>query len=75
MKMLDKKTLARLQETIEKIPDSGDIKKLKGFKNGYRLRVGYLRVLFEKKGDIIYIDDVLPRGQAYKRMWEAKRYE
>lgn len=64
---VDKPTKKRLKESIEKIP-FGDIKKLQGVDNGYRLRVGDLRVLFSIEDDIIYIDNIIPRGQAYKRM-------
>ena len=54
----------------------GDIKKLQGIDNGYRLRVGDLRVLFSIKDDRIYIDNIIPRGQAYKRLQEqVKEYE
>lgn len=63
----NKLTKKRLQEAIEKIP-LGDIKKLQGIKNGYRLRVGDLRVLFTMENDNIYIDNIIPRGQAYKRL-------
>ena len=63
----DKPTKKRLKEAIEKIP-LGDIKKLQGIDNGYRLRVGDLRVLFSIEDDIIYIDNIIPRGQAYKRL-------
>ncbi len=63
----DKSTKKRLQEAIEKIP-FGDIKKLQGINNGYRLRVGDLRVLFTMEDDKIYIDNIIPRGQAYKRL-------
>lgn len=63
----DKPTKSRLKEAIEKIP-LGDIKKLQGVDNGYRLRVGDLRVLFSIEDDIIYIDNILPRGQVYKRL-------
>lgn len=63
----DKPTKKRLREAIEKIP-LGDIKKLQGVDNGYRLRVGDLRVLFSLEDDKIYIDNILPRGQAYKRV-------
>lgn len=56
-----------LKEAIEKIP-FGDIKKLQGIDNGYRLRVGDLRVLFSIEDDRIYIDNIIPRGQAYKRL-------
>lgn len=63
----DKPTKKRLKEAIEKIP-LGDIKKLQGIENGYRLRVGDLRVLFSLEDDIVYIDNILPRGQVYKRL-------
>lgn len=63
----DKPTKQRLRTAIEKLPD-GDVKKLQGYKNDYRLRVGNLRVLFAIENDIIIIKDVLPRGQAYKRL-------
>lgn len=64
---VDKTTKKRLREAIEKIP-FGDIKKLQGIENGYRLRVGDLRVLFSIEEDTIYIDNIIPRGQAYKRI-------
>ncbi len=63
----DKPTKKRLKEAIEKIP-LGDIKKLQGIENGYRLRVGDFRVLFSIENDTIYIDNIIPRGQAYKRL-------
>jgi len=63
----DKPTKKRLKDAIEKIPQ-GDIKKLKGLDNEYRLRVGDLRVLFSIEGNMIIIYDILPRGQAYKRI-------
>ena len=62
---VDKLAKKRLREAIEKIP-LGDIKKLQGIENGYRLRVGELRVLFSIEDDTIYIDNIIPRGQAYK---------
>ncbi len=46
----------------------GDIKKLQGIENGYRLGVGDLRVLLSIEDDTIYIDNIIPRGQAYKRI-------
>lgn len=64
---LDKPTKQRIKAGIEKLP-AGDIKKLKGIDNGYRLRVGDLRVLFSMENDYIYIDNILPRGQAYNRI-------
>lgn len=46
----DRQTKRRLKQAIEKIP-FGDIKKLQGIENGYRLRVGELRVLFSIEDD------------------------
>lgn len=64
---MDKPTKERIRAAINKLPD-GDIKRLQGYKNDYRLRVGDLRVIYSAEGDIITIKDVLPRGQAYKRL-------
>lgn len=63
----DKPTKRRLKEAIEKLP-FGDIRKLTGLENEYRLRVGDLRVLFTIENDIITINDIKPRGQAYKNL-------
>ena len=53
-----------IKEAIEKLP-AGDVKKLQGHKNAYRLRVGDYRILFDMDGEI-EITNVLPRGDAYK---------
>ncbi len=64
---MDKPTKQRIKNAIQKLP-AGDAKKLQGYANDYRLRVGDLRVIFSVDNDIITIKDVLPRGQAYKRL-------
>ena len=53
-----------IKEAIEKLP-AGDVRKLQGYRNAYRLRVGDYRILFDMDGQI-EITDVLPRGAAYK---------
>ena len=63
----DKPTKQRLKTAIEKLP-LGDVKKLQSLQNDYRLRVGDLRVLFSISDDTITVKDILPRGQAYKRL-------
>lgn len=63
----DKRTKRRLKTAIEKLP-LGDVKKLQGLQNDYRLRVGGLRVLFSILEETIIIKDILPRGQVYKRL-------
>ena len=60
-----KKQSARIKRAINALP-SGDIKKLKGIENGYRLRVGSIRVLFEKDGDKIHVVKIDNRGDVYK---------
>ncbi len=70
---LDSVTRKRIKKCIEKLKEINnvyetklDIKKLKGYRNIYRMRVGKMRVLFEIEKDKIYIFDVLPRSRAYK---------
>jgi len=67
IRMLDQRMKERVKAGIERIPE-GDICKIQGYSYLYRLRVGNYRVLFEMVGDEIYVDDVLPRGAAYKRL-------
>ena len=63
----DKSTKRRLKDSIEKLP-LGDVKKLTGYECEYRLGVGNLRVLFTFENDIITINEIRPRGKAYKRL-------
>ncbi|MDI6655311.1 MAG: type II toxin-antitoxin system RelE/ParE family toxin [Candidatus Hydrothermarchaeota archaeon] len=42
-----------------------DIKKLKGHKNKFRLRVGDYRILFEIEKDTVRIFDIFHRGTGY----------
>lgn len=61
----DKPTQRRLINAISNLPAAGDIKKLQGT-DGYRLRAGNFRVLFDVDGTIIDIIDIGNRGQIYK---------
>ena len=67
IKKQDKDTQKRIIKSIIEIP-KGDIKKLKGMDEVFRLRVGDFRILFEKndKELIIIVIDVGNRGQIYK---------
>ena len=60
----DKPTKIRIVNAINNLPE-GDVKKLQG-QDGYRLRVGDYRILFDYTGKIIYIDKIGNRGQIYK---------
>lgn len=58
----------RIIESLRKLaldPPQGDIKSLSG-RDGYRLRVGDYRILFDIMDDSIVVHDIAPRGQAYK---------
>lgn len=65
LKKQDVSTIKRIVNAIEMLP-SGDVKKLQGT-DGYRLRVGDYRVIFDRNGDIISIEKIENRGQVYKR--------
>ena len=57
----DAVTRRRLVNAINSIPN-GDIKK-----SSYRLRAGDFRIIFDKSGNILYIEKIDSRGQVYKR--------
>jgi len=57
-----KKALLKLSEE----PPQGDIKSLVG-KDGYRLRVGSYRILFDMTEHSIIVYDIGLRGQIYKK--------
>jgi mRNA interferase RelE/StbE len=73
LKKLDKTLKSRILEALRTLRDEGfsrklDIKKLKGYKNHYRLRIGHYRILFElQKPKTIIIHAILPREKAYKK--------
>jgi mRNA-degrading endonuclease RelE of RelBE toxin-antitoxin system len=62
---MDTAAKQRIKAAIEKLP-AGDVKKLSGYSYAYRLRVGDWRILFDMSDDI-KINDILPRGDAYKK--------
>ena len=67
IKFLNKQPLRIRQlivQAIKQIPD-GDIVKLQG-RDGYRLRVGSYRVIFDRDGHIVFINKIGNRGDVYK---------
>jgi mRNA interferase RelE/StbE len=67
IKFLKKQSISvkkRIINAIMKLP-LGDVKKLQGI-DGYRLRVGDFRIIFDKDGNILYIKKIENRGQIYK---------
>ena len=66
---LPKPDRARIADALEKLPDNGDIKELKGHKGWFRLRVGAYRIIYTVDNGrlIIRIIDAGNRGQIYNR--------
>lgn len=64
LKKQDKSTQIRIISAINALP-AGDIIKLQG-REGYRLRVGNYRVIFDKHGEVLMIEKIDNRGQIYK---------
>ena len=65
LKRQDTNTKIRIVNAINILPE-GDIKKLQGTTSKYRLRVGDYRVIFDKQGNILYIEKIGNRGEIYK---------
>lgn len=65
----DKPTQTRLLTVINKLPEGTDIKKLQGYDNLYRLRVGNIRVIYtiQEELRIIDIENIDNRGDVYKK--------
>lgn len=59
----------RIVDAIEPLPDSGDIKRVQGHDDLFRLRGGPYRVLYTvDNGEfVIYVIDAGNRGQIYNR--------
>lgn len=64
LKKQDMPTRKRIINAINSLP-LGDVKKLQGV-DGYRLRVGDFRIIFNKNGEVLLIEKIDNRGQVYK---------
>ena len=66
---LPKSEQIRIVAAIEKLPDAGDIKTMKGYENLFRLRVGSYRILYSLDNGnlVVYVIDADNRGDIYKR--------
>jgi mRNA interferase RelE/StbE len=67
LRNLSKDVRKRVGRRLEMLADSlqGDVKKLEGQKNRYRLRVGEFRILFRLDGTMIHVYAVKQRKEAY----------
>lgn len=63
---LDKNTQVRIIRAINELP-LGDVKKLQGNTENYRLRIGKYRIIFSKDDEslIILVIEIGPRGEIY----------
>ena len=69
VKKLDKRDKERLLDTLEKIKaDPTRYKPVKGIPNGFRARIGNLRVVYLVKGSEIWILIVEKRKSVYTKM-------
>jgi mRNA interferase RelE/StbE len=68
LESLDFKTKNRIVKGIDRLPNKGDIKKMKGnkIKNIFRLRVGKYRIIYQSEKEQIKIIDIDTRGDIYK---------
>lgn len=59
----------RIVDAIEQLPNSGDIKRLQGHNDLFRLRVGAYRIIYTVDHGqlIVYVIDADSRGGIYKR--------
>jgi len=65
IKKINSPTKQRIKTGIEKLPE-GDVKKLKGYENLYRLRIGDWRIIFSyAEKNVILVEEVEPRGNVY----------
>lgn len=69
LKKLDRNLQLRIIKAVNLLP-LGDVKKLQGNTENYRLRVGDYRIIFSKddKRLIISIIEIAPRGEIYNRL-------
>ncbi|RLI74430.1 type II toxin-antitoxin system RelE/ParE family toxin [Archaeoglobales archaeon] len=67
---IDEEWRLRIFDVLKKLENGDlarlDIKKLKGYKNIYRIRVGDFRIKFKKEESLIKVFDVERREKAYR---------
>jgi len=66
-KLNDKQAMIILNaiQGLTEQPSKGDIRKLKGYSDEKRLRVGTIRVVFKKTNDALLVSDIDFRGNIY----------
>jgi mRNA interferase RelE/StbE len=70
LRRLDQPVQRRVIDALDRLvgdPPAGDVVKLTGPDDEWRLRIGDWRVRFQRDADgLIYVLRVLPRGRAYR---------
>jgi mRNA interferase RelE/StbE len=66
---LDRNIQIRIIKGINQLP-FGDVKKLQGSSEDYRLRIGDYRIIFSKDSEksLIIVIEIAPRGEVYKNL-------
>lgn len=67
LRKLPKQDIQRIIKEVEKLKDWPDVANVKALKDrkDYRLRIGHYRVIFEIKGNTVYVIEVTHRKNAY----------
>ena len=71
LRRMDRKAAERISVALKRLEDDPDrrdldIRALKA-QHGFRLRVGTWRVLYERRGEMVTVHAIRPRGRAYRR--------
>jgi len=70
IRKLNKEQQSKILSAIKNLPFSGDTKKLSGYDNFFRLRVGTFRVIYSIKQNILLVEVIAigNRGDIYKHI-------
>ena len=69
----DKSRIKASLDDLRKEPPEGDIRPLTGQAGYFRVKIGNYRILFRYEDDTIFITNIDPRGQAYKKKNRGKK--
>ena len=73
LSVIDKSRIRIALNDLSREPPEGDIKPLVGQSGYFRLRVGKYRILYRIEDRTIFVTNIDPRGQAYKKKSRRKK--